>query len=134
MFDQSASMALLKAVPCSLIDLPLELAALAASVPTTDVDLQPEGMWPLRVAIADHVTGQGVPTTGEQVLVTNGTQHACSLAAAGPADCSEVSVTSLTEPPHRPGPELAPVGDRPTALVRQGEESVPSASMASSAR
>ena len=80
LFDESASTALLKAVPRSLLDLPAELAALAAAAPPADIDLQPEGLWSLRAALAAHITGQGLPTDADQVLVTNGTQHACSLA------------------------------------------------------
>ena len=80
LFDESASTALLKAVPRSLLDLPAELGALASTAATADIDLQPEGLRSLRVALAQHITDQGLPTEADQVLVTNGTQHACSLA------------------------------------------------------
>ncbi len=80
LFDDAPSTALLKAVPRSLLDLPTELALLASSAPSADVELRPEGLWSLRVALAEHITGQGLPTAPEQVLITNGTQHACALA------------------------------------------------------
>src|SRR5262249_9002937 len=42
----------------------------------------PMGLPPLRQAIARHLTGWGVPTTEEQVLVTHGAQQAIGLAGA----------------------------------------------------
>jgi DNA-binding transcriptional MocR family regulator len=47
------------------------------------------GLPVLRDAIAAHLTARGVPTTAEQVLVTNGAQHAWTLllrVLAGPGD------------------------------------------------
>ena len=99
LFDEASSTALLKAVPRSLLDLPAELAALAASAPTADVDLQPEGLWSLRVALASHITSQGLPTDADQVLITNGTQHACSLAVRALCRPGDVVLTEeLTWP------------------------------------
>ena len=42
----------------------------------------PMGLPALRQAIARHLTGRGVPTTEEQVLVTHGAQQAIGLAGA----------------------------------------------------
>jgi DNA-binding transcriptional MocR family regulator len=47
------------------------------------------GLPVLRAAIAEHLTRRGVPTSPEQVLVTNGAQHALALllrVLAGPGD------------------------------------------------
>src|SRR2546429_611332 len=41
----------------------------------------PLGRPPLRRTIAEYLTRRGVPTTSEQVLVTNGAQQAIYLAA-----------------------------------------------------
>lgn len=79
LFDSSASTALLKAVPRNLLDLPAELAALAGAGPASQIDLEPEGLWSLRCAVAEHLSDHGVATEPAQVLVSSGTQHACSL-------------------------------------------------------
>ena len=47
------------------------------------------GLPVLRDAIAAHLTARGVPTVAEQILVTNGSQHAWTLllrVLAGPGD------------------------------------------------
>lgn len=47
------------------------------------------GMPGLRAAVADHYTRRGLPTRAEEILVTNGAQHAFALALrllAGPGD------------------------------------------------
>ncbi|WP_433412364.1 PLP-dependent aminotransferase family protein [Microtetraspora malaysiensis] len=44
-----------------------------------DADYEPLGLPVLRAAVADHYTRLGLPTTAEQVLVTNGAQQAISL-------------------------------------------------------
>lgn len=99
LFDDAPSAALLKAVPQSLLDLPAELAALATTAASVDLELQPEGLWSLRSALATHITGQGLPTEADQVLVTNGTQHACSLAVRALARPGDVVLTEeLTWP------------------------------------
>jgi len=41
--------------------------------------LPPYGLPVLRAAIAEHLSGRGVPTTAEQVLVTNGALHGWNL-------------------------------------------------------
>ncbi|GGM14052.1 MocR-like transcription factor YczR [Nakamurella endophytica] len=43
---------------------------------------QPFGLPALRAVIAERYTADGVPTTAEQILVTNGAQHAFTLAMA----------------------------------------------------
>lgn len=99
LFDESASTVLLKAVPRSIVDLPTELAALAASAPSADQDLQPEGLPALRAAIAERYTAQGLPTAPEQILVTDGTQHGCTLALRGLCRPGDVVLTeALTWP------------------------------------
>ncbi|MEZ5375500.1 MAG: PLP-dependent aminotransferase family protein [Acidimicrobiales bacterium] len=40
---------------------------------------EPAGLAPLRVAIAEHFTRNGLPTTAEQIVVTNGAQQAVAL-------------------------------------------------------
>ena len=40
----------------------------------------PTGLPELRTAVADAYTGRGVPTSPEQIMVTNGVQHALDLA------------------------------------------------------
>jgi DNA-binding transcriptional MocR family regulator len=42
----------------------------------------PFGLAPLRVAVAEHLTARGVPTTENEVLVTTGAQQAISLSVA----------------------------------------------------
>ena len=55
-----------------------ELADLAG-----DIGYYPSGHPRLRTAIAERCTRQGIPTTPDQILVTNGGQQALSLIAAG---------------------------------------------------
>lgn len=89
LFDRSASTALLKAVPRSLLDLPAELRTMADAGVSSDVDLAPEGLWNLRELVAEHVVASGLATVPDQILITSGTQHACSLtvrALCGPGD------------------------------------------------
>jgi DNA-binding transcriptional MocR family regulator len=42
----------------------------------------PLGVWQLREALAAHIAGWGLPTTGDQVLVTAGAQQALALTSA----------------------------------------------------
>ena len=73
----------------------------------------------LRAAIAEHLTRRGAPTTPEQVLVTNGAQHALALllrVLAGPGD--RVLVDHPTYPNaldaiHAAGARPAPVALEP---------------------
>jgi DNA-binding transcriptional MocR family regulator len=77
------------------------------------------GLPVLRSAIAEHLTRRGAPTTPEQVLVTNGAQHALTLllrVLAGPGD--RVLVDHPTYPNaldaiHAAGARPAPVALEP---------------------
>ena len=55
-------------------------ADLAAVVP--DTGYSPWGIGVLRQVLADHVTGWGLPTSAEEVVITTGAQQAISAAAA----------------------------------------------------
>lgn len=79
LFDGSSSTALLKAMPKSHLDLRSELSELARSPFDQDPDLPPEGLWELRCAVAERLAAQGVPTGPDEVLITNGAQHACMI-------------------------------------------------------
>ena len=73
------------------------------------------GLPVLRAAIAVHLTARGVPTVAEQVLVTNGAQHAWNLllrVLAGPGD------RVLTEHPTYPAAldAVRAVGARPVPV------------------
>ncbi len=58
------------------------VAAAAADLPTYAADdgYAPFGLPVLREAIAEHYARSGLPTTSAQILVTNGAQHAFTLA------------------------------------------------------
>jgi len=96
---------LLKAIPD-----PLD--GLAASLPLDanflDV-VDPEGLAPLRAAIADRYTRQGLPTTADSIVVTHGAQQAISLVLSvlcGPGDvvvCEETTWPGLTDVVARQG-------------------------------
>jgi DNA-binding transcriptional MocR family regulator len=78
----------------------------------------PLGYAPLRRAVAAHLTRQGLPSTAEQILITNGAQQAIHLAAnlfVQPGD------TVVVENPTYPGAldAMATVGAR-VAWVRTG--------------
>jgi DNA-binding transcriptional MocR family regulator len=78
-----------------LRDIHLEIAQLVETS-----GYSPLGHMPLREAIARHLSGHGVPTSAEQVLVTSGAQQAIYLAAwlfLRPGD------TVLVENPTYPG-------------------------------
>lgn len=66
---------------------PLRAALAAAGVALqsylADDGYHPLGLLPLRVAIAEWYSRSQVPTVPEQILVTNGAQHAFSTAVAG---------------------------------------------------
>lgn len=62
-----------------LPDIQLSTADLRATVPESGYS--PLGLPGLRRSIAQHVTGWGLPTTAEQVVVTTGGQQALSAAA-----------------------------------------------------
>jgi DNA-binding transcriptional MocR family regulator len=65
---------------------PPEMAAAAtdavAALPRylSGTGYHPTGLPELRTAVADAYTGRGVPTSPEQIMVTNGVQHALDLA------------------------------------------------------
>jgi DNA-binding transcriptional MocR family regulator len=65
---------------------PPEMAAAAsdavAALPRylSGTGYHPTGLPELRTAVADAYTGRGVPTSSEQIMVTNGVQHALDLA------------------------------------------------------
>ena len=58
----------------------LSTAELAAVVP--DTGYSPWGLGGLRAAVAEHVSGWGLPTSPSQVVITTGAQQAVSAAAA----------------------------------------------------
>ena len=59
----------------------------------------PQGVLTTREAIADHLTGQGLPTTPDEVLVTTGAQQALSLIADVLLDAGDrVAVEEITYP------------------------------------
>src|SRR5205823_4503999 len=65
-----------------------------------DTGYSPWGLTALRAALADHVTGWGLPTVADEIVVTTGAQQAISAAAAcwlRPGD------TVVVEDPTYPG-------------------------------
>jgi|SRR5579871_1010 len=71
--------------PMPLRELPVELFALPPdeyAVLVRDRMYYPMGMPALRQALAGYYTKAGVPTRPEQILVTNGAQHAIALCAS----------------------------------------------------
>ncbi|MEO3747324.1 PLP-dependent aminotransferase family protein [Plantactinospora sp. B5E13] len=70
---------------CAALPAPVELAD-AARAAVEDLacylggaGYHPTGIIELRTAVAEHYTGRGLPTSPEQILVTNGVQHALDL-------------------------------------------------------
>jgi DNA-binding transcriptional MocR family regulator len=59
------------------------IATLHSSEVVSQPGYFPLGYPPLRDAIAEHLTGLGLATTAEQILVTSGAQQAITLVAAG---------------------------------------------------
>ena len=79
----------------SIIDLSISVLGDASALPSTasvsaadlakvvpDTGYSPWGLPGLRGAVADHVTGMGVATTPDQVVITTGAQQGLSAAAA----------------------------------------------------
>lgn len=74
------------------IDLAASTPADARALPVVDVDLEallrsgprhgysPEGLPALRHAVAERFTMQGLPSTLDEIVITNGAQHALALA------------------------------------------------------
>jgi len=63
------------------------LSALPAHLPNTGYS--PLGLWELRQAVADRYSRRGLATSPDQIMVTNGAQHALALMLrllAGPGD------------------------------------------------
>lgn len=87
----------------------------------------PLGIPPLREAIADRLSAQGLPTTGDQVIVTNGAQQAIDVVLttlARPGDPVAVERTSwpgifeLLVVRHLRGVGVAPVAEDHVPLLR----------------
>lgn len=57
---------------------------------------EPAGIPPLRAAIADLMTSDGLPTTPEQIVVTNGAQQAVSLVCSVVVSPGDVVLTEQT--------------------------------------
>ena len=79
---------------------PVELRGADLAAVEPDTGLSPWDLGGLRAAIADHVTGWGLPTTADEVVITTGAQQAISAAAAcwlRPGD------TVVVEDPTYPG-------------------------------
>ncbi len=80
--------------PSEVIDLSLSVLCEAASLPPAEVTtedlagvvpdtgLSPWGLPSLRAAVAEHVSGWGLPTDESQIVITTGAQQAISVAAA----------------------------------------------------
>jgi len=70
---------------CAALAAPPQLAAAAAEaladLPayTTGAGYHPTGLNPLREAVAERFTARGMPTVPEQIMITNGVQHAVDL-------------------------------------------------------
>ena len=58
------------------------------------------GSTALRAAIADRYTARGIPTTVEQILVTNGGQHAIHLVTAGLLSRGDIALMETPTYPH----------------------------------
>ena len=99
---------------------PPEMAAAAtdavAALPRylSGAGYHPTGLPELRTAVADAYTGRGVPTSPEQIMVTNGVQHALDLALRLLAPPGS---TVLTESPTYPNALAASPRDE-TACTR----------------
>lgn len=98
--------------PSGLIDLSISVLHDPSTMPVTSIDTaalqavepdtgySPWGLTGLRAALADHVTGWGLPTRADEVVVTTGAQQGISAAAAcwlRPGD------TVVVEDPTYPG-------------------------------
>ncbi|MEM9133073.1 MAG: PLP-dependent aminotransferase family protein [Actinomycetota bacterium] len=110
LFDRGEeTRALLQAVPHCLLDLSTELRLLADAWPVPPENVDSEGFWPLRQAIAERYRDQGLPTDASHILVANGTQQACSLILAEvcrPGDvvlCESLTWPGLTDSVERLG-------------------------------
>jgi DNA-binding transcriptional MocR family regulator len=98
--------------PSSIIDLSISVLHDASRLPAVDLSsadfagvdpdtgYSPWGLTGLRVAVAEHVTGWGLPTRADEVVITTGAQQGISAAAAcwlRPGD------TVVVEDPSYPG-------------------------------
>jgi DNA-binding transcriptional MocR family regulator len=114
----------------SAIDLAAAVAPDARWLPPTGIDLadllghpprhgySPEGLPALRAALADRFATRGVPTTPEQILVTNGAHHGLSLALRHLCRPGE---SLVVDDPAYPGlvDLVAAVGIRPVPVARR---------------
>lgn len=110
LFDRGReTRALLQAVPECQIDLQAELLTLAREGPAIPDVVEAEGWWALRHAIAERYTAGGLATDPSHILVTNGTQQACSIVLAEicrPGDvilCESLTWPGLTDSAERLG-------------------------------
>ena len=98
--------------PSEVVDLSISVLCDAAALPSAkvttddligvvpDTGLSPWGLPSLRAAVAEHVTGWGLPTRESQIVITTGAQQAIGAAAScwlRPGD------TVLVEDPTYPG-------------------------------
>lgn len=111
------------------IDLAASSPADARALPQVDVDLDslllsgprhgytPAGLPELRRAVAERFTTDGLATTAEQILITNGAQHALALAFS---ELTEPGDSIIVDEPTYPGviDLLAARRLRPVALPR----------------
>jgi DNA-binding transcriptional MocR family regulator len=119
--DESAELDWTRAAPAAPIGVLHEAMtaaanALTAHLPGPGYELL--GLWPLRATIAEGYCRRGLPTEPDQILITNGAQHALSLilrALLTPGD------RVLTESPTYPNAllALAQAGARPVSVPVQ---------------
>lgn len=85
---------LLKAIPERLPPLDDILRAWPARALASSLEsIEPEGLAELRAVIAARYTGQGLPTTPDAIVVTNGAQQGLSLALAAVCGVGDVVLT-----------------------------------------
>jgi len=80
--------------PSEVVDLSISVLCDAAALPSMgvttadlagvapDTGVSPWGLTSLRAAVAEHVTGWGLPTRGSQIVITTGAQQAIGAAAS----------------------------------------------------
>lgn len=100
------------AVDADVIDLAASSPADARALPPVDVDFDeilrsgprhgytPAGLAELRHSVSERFTGDGLPTRAEQILITNGAQHALALAFS---ELAEPDDAIIVDNPTYPG-------------------------------
>ena len=94
LFDRGReTRALLQAVPACSIDFAAEMQGVAAEHPVPPDVVESEGWAPLREAVARRYSDKGLPTRSDEILITSGTQQACTLLLNEMCDPGDIVLT-----------------------------------------